>query len=203
VAKTPDSSDAFHRTRLAVCIGLRWRKLRPRQLRQSPLALGLSALSAVLAAANTVQTLGPAFASALKETGCDAETAWSLAIKRSAIESGATGHRQRLASLRLFVSSRGRPSIRPSKNMLFQAFGMLPAVSMSSYKLATPISQQVAVWSNCTGLTPGEESGFCKRDRVDDQRAIEKQDQQQVGCDAYRNGNRERGEPELDDEVAH
>jgi hypothetical protein len=30
VAKTPDSSGAFRRTRLAVCIGLGWRKHRPR-----------------------------------------------------------------------------------------------------------------------------------------------------------------------------
>jgi hypothetical protein len=97
------------------------------KLRQSPLALRLSALSAVLAAANTVQTLGPAFASALKETGCDAETAWSLAIKRSAIESGATGIGWRLFSWSPFNST--------GKNILFQAFGMQPAVSMSSYPL--------------------------------------------------------------------
>jgi hypothetical protein len=32
VAKTPDSSGAFRRTRLAVCIGLGWRKHRPRQV---------------------------------------------------------------------------------------------------------------------------------------------------------------------------
>jgi hypothetical protein len=103
-------------------------------------ATGIAGTAAGAAAGNTIQSLGVNFGQALQETKGDNEAAWSLALKRTGIESGAAG-----VSYGLF-------GFAPFKNVLkdavFQAFGLQPAVAVGQKAVENvaegkPIGQDV------------------------------------------------------------